>query len=133
MAGCGSICGAANAAPTGQTWRPAHDQSIRKPDVSLFCNDRRDDDIRSYDDPRMLFEILSAGTPRTDLRTKPEEYKALDSVDTIVFVDTAAERLRIVQRTAAHGWRDMTYQEAADVPLPSLNMTLPHNEIFARG
>ena len=109
-----------------------HDQSIRYPDVSVFCNDRSDDDILSYDDPRVLFEILSAGTARTDLRVKLDEYKALDSVDTIVFVDTATERLRIVQRTAAHGWTDVEHREAVDARLPSLDLTIPHSEIFAR-
>lgn len=109
-----------------------HDRSIRYPDVSVFCNDRRDDDVLSYDDPRVLVEVLSAGTARTDLRVKLDEYKALDSVDTIVFIDIAIERLRIIQRTAVHGWSDVTHIEAVDLPLPSLDCVLPHEEIFAR-
>jgi Uma2 family endonuclease len=110
-----------------------HNASIRYPDVSVFCHEQRgDDQTKSFDDPCVLVEVLSAGTARTDLRIKLDEYKALDSVDTIVFVDIAVERLRIVQRTAAHGWSDMTYDEPTGMALPSLDLTIPHSEIFAR-
>lgn len=109
-----------------------HVRSIRYPDVSVFCHDRRGDDELSYNDPRVLIEVLSAGTARSDLRVKLDEYKALDSVDTIVFIDIATERLRIVQRTAVHGWNDVTHIDAVDLPLPSLDSVIPHDEIFAR-
>ncbi|KQS04410.1 hypothetical protein ASG11_09230 [Sphingomonas sp. Leaf357] len=110
-----------------------HDLSVRYPDASVFCHDwSGDDKALAFNDPRVIVEILSAGTARTDLRVKLDEYKALDSVDTIIFIDTAAERLRIVQRTTAHGWNDVAYDEAVDAPLPSLDLTLPHDEIFAR-
>ncbi len=111
-----------------------HDRSVRYPDVSVFCgkNDPANDAAKAFDDPRVLFEVLSGSTARTDLRTKLDEYKALDSVDTIVFVDIAAERLRVIQRTGPHGWSDVAHDEAFDVPLPALGATLPHAEIFAR-
>jgi Uma2 family endonuclease len=111
-----------------------HDQSIRYPDVSAFCRDVRmaDDSKKSLDDPCVIFEVLSAGTARTDLKTKMVEYQALPSVDTIVFVDIAAERVRIVQRTGPHGWNDTSHDQPTDVALPSLKLTIPHEEIFAR-
>ena len=111
-----------------------HDLSVRYPDVSVFCHHGRPngDQLKAFDDPRLIVEVLSAGTARTDLRVKLDEYRALDSVDTIVFVDIARERVRVIQRTAAHGWSDVAHDEPVDVPLPSLNLTLPHDEIFAR-
>lgn len=111
-----------------------HDLPARYPDVSVFCgrNDPSNDDIRAFDDPRVLFEVLSGTTSRTDLRVKLEEYKALASVDTIVFVDIASERLRTVQRIAAHRWQDVDHDVPVDLPLPSLALVLPHDEIFAR-
>lgn len=109
-----------------------HDSSIRYPDASVFCGGRRDEEAKAFADPRVLIEVLSAGTARTDLRVKLEEYQALDSVDTIVFVDIAVERLRVVQRTAAHGWNDVTHDAPIDLLLPSLDLTIPHDEIFAR-
>ncbi|MEG3088616.1 Uma2 family endonuclease [Sphingomonas sp. PB4P5] len=110
------------------------ERSIRYPDVSVYCGheEREDDGQLSADDPRVVFEVLSAGTARTDLRVKLEEYKELDSIDTVVFVDIANEQLRVVQRIAPKGWSDVTYQEATCLKLPSLGIDLDHDEIFAR-
>lgn len=112
----------------------ARDYSIRYPDVTVYCghDGPQDDDAKAFSDPRVLFEVLSAGTARTDLRVKLEEYRELPSVDTIVFVDIATERLRVVQRTGPTGWSDVAHSEPFDLPLPSLDVTLPHGEIFAR-
>lgn len=110
------------------------DLSVRYPDVSVFCGkaDSASDSAKAFEDPRVLFEVLSAGTARTDLRVKLEEYKAIDSVDTIVFVDIASERLRIVQRTGPHGWSDVVHDAPVDVALPALGITIAHEEMFAR-
>ena len=112
-----------------------HDLSIRYPDVSVFCRSGGSDDdrMRAFADPRVLFEVLSAGTARTDLKIKLPEYKALPSLDTIVFVDITTERVRVVQRTGPNGWNEQGYDEPTDVALPSLNLVIPHDEIFARG
>lgn len=110
------------------------DISIRYPDVTVYCGREspEHDGDKAASDPRAIFEVLSAGTARTDLRVKLDEYKALPSIDTIVFVDIATERLRIVQRTGPNGWTDDSYDGPVDVALPSLGVTLPHDEIFAR-
>jgi Uma2 family endonuclease len=111
-----------------------HNLSLRYPDVSVYCHgdDPDLDSKQSFDDPQILFEILSAGTARTDLRVKLEEYKAVPSVQTIVFVDTASELVRILQRTDAESWSDLSATSPRDVGLPSLKITIPHTEIFAR-
>ena len=109
------------------------DRSIRYPDVTVYCgrDDASNDDAKAFDDPRVIVEVLSAGTARTDLRTKQEEYRQLASVDAIVFVDIAVERLHVVQRTAT-GWNETIHQQPADLLLPSLDLLIPHAEIFAR-
>ncbi len=111
-----------------------HGISIRYPDVTIFCgrDEPRDDDAKAFDDPRVIFEVLSAGTARTDLRVKLDEYKKLPSVDTIVFVDIATERLRLVQRTGPNGWSEVLNDEPVDVALHTLAVVLAHSEIFAR-
>ncbi len=108
--------------------------SIRYPDVAVFCGREtaNHDAEKSAKDPRIIFEVLSAGTARTDLRVKLEEYKELSSVDTIVFVDIAVERLRVVQRNGPNGWSELIHHEPADVSLPSLGIELSHEDIFAR-
>lgn len=109
-------------------------KSVRYPDVSVFYgrDGEADDDARAFDDPRVVFEVLSAGTARTDLRAKLDEYKELPSVDTIVFIDIASERLRIVQRIGPNGWNDVAHDVPIDIALPTLGITIPHDEVFAR-
>ena len=108
--------------------------SIRYPDVTVYCghDGEADDDQKAFDDPRVIFEVLSAGTARTDLRVKLDEYRALASVDTIVFVDIAVERVRVIQRTGPNGWSDVTCTDPSNIVLPSLSATLRHQDLFAR-
>jgi Uma2 family endonuclease len=111
-----------------------HDLSIRYPDVAVFCgrDGSEDDELKAWDDPRVLFEILSASTSRTDLKVKLPEYKALPSVDTIVFINIAVERVRVFQRTGRDDWAESGHDQPFDIPFPALGVTLPHAEIFAR-
>ena len=111
-----------------------HDLSIRYPDVTVYCgrDGEVDDELKAFDDPRVVFEVLSAGTARTDLRIKMPEYKALPSIDAIVFVDIASERLHVFRRTGPGSWDEHDHADPVDLSLPSLDMVIPHAEIFAR-
>ena len=84
------------------------------------------------DDPRAVFEMLSAGTARTDLRVKLEEYRELPSIDTIVFVDPETETLEIAQRQAGGVWPAELARAEDSIDLPSLALQVPREEIFAR-
>lgn len=109
--------------------------NLRYPDVAVYCNEPRPrevDGLLALEDPRVIFEILSPSTERSDQRDKLEEYRALPSVDTIVFVDPYNELSRVVQRLAATSWRDDLFAQPHDVALPALGITIPHVEIFAR-
>lgn len=109
-------------------------RSIRYPDVTVYCGrgDPANDDLKAFDDPRILFEVLSAGTARTDLNVKLVEYKALPSVDAIVFIDIASERLHVVRRDRPDGWSEVVHRVPVDLDLPTLDLVIPHDEIFAR-
>ena len=112
-----------------------HDFAIRYPDVAVYCREGcrpEDDNLKAFRSPVVIFEVLSAGTARTDLRVKLEEYKALPSVETIVFVDVVHERVRVLQRRETDLWSDLSATRPHDVELPSLGVTIPHTEIFAR-
>lgn len=107
------------------------DLSLRYPDVTVDCGDPADtgrDTILKA--PRVILEVLSPGTRTYDLKEKGPEYRGLDTVDTIVFVDPDAETVSVSQRIPT-GWSDSFFLKA-DVELPSLGVTIPHAEIFAR-
>lgn len=110
------------------------DHGLRYPDVSILCGGSSPDDDgqRASADPRIIFEILSPSTAAIDQGEKLLEYQALASVDTIVFVDPAAQVVRVVQRLGAQSWRDDRFVGEDDISLPSLNVMLPRVEVFAR-
>jgi Uma2 family endonuclease len=109
----------------------SHDLSVRYPDVTVDCGTPADTDrdIRP-NAPRVIFEVLSPATRQLDLQVKKAEYRTIDSVDTIVFVDPEVETIATSHR---HGddWID-TPATPADLMLPSLDVVIPHAEMFAR-
>ena len=112
-----------------------HGRSVRYPDVRVFCGDLErpeDDNLRTMPNPRVVIEILSESTEAVDLKTKLPEYQAIDTIDTIVFVDPWRERLRIVQRTGPRWWSDQDHDDPVALALPAIDITIPHAEIFAR-
>lgn len=107
--------------------------TIRYPDASILriVPPERDDD-RFTSEPIALFEVLSPSTADNDQRVKLAEYRSLASGQTIVFVDPADESVRVVQRTGPRGWHDEVLPDDAAIALPSLRITLPRAEVFAR-
>ncbi|MEG3164553.1 Uma2 family endonuclease [Sphingomonas sp. PB2P19] len=78
-----------------------HDRSIRYPDLTIYCGapgDRPDD--LTLSDPRVVIEVLSPSTRSSDLTVKKDEYRAIPSVDTIIFIDVENQALAIHQRIA---------------------------------
>jgi Uma2 family endonuclease len=111
------------------------DRSVRFPDVSIHCNNPGSPENaqkKLLGDPRALFEVLSPSTSRHDQKTKLDEYRDLAGTQEIVFVDPESERVRLVRRTGKTGWADDWLQPGEDLHLPSLSLTIPHSEIFAR-
>lgn len=107
---------------------------IRYPDVSIYCEQPpRDEliDARSLANPSVVIEILSPSTTTLDQGTKLEEYKMLPSVRTIAFVDPVNEMTRTVERHE-RGWLDHIFSGRRGIDIPTLGITIPHREIFAR-
>lgn len=111
-----------------------HDGSVRYPDLSVSCDGVPgiDDDDRVLRSPRVVFEVLSPTTRRADRGVKLDEYRMIGSVECIVLVDPVAERVRVLRRTGSDAWSDVDHREPIDLALPSLGVTVPHAEMFAR-
>ena len=112
----------------------AHDLSLRYPDVSVFCgrDGPENDKLKQFDDPKLIVEILSPSTRRKDEDVKLPEYRAIRSLDAILYVDPDTEVVTLSTRTPGGGWRDVEIPKGEDVILPSLKVTLTRAEIFAR-
>ncbi len=112
-----------------------NDTDMRYPDVSVFCGNPATperEEARAFGDPTVIVEVLSSSTAKEDQGEKLAQYRELASVDTIVFVDPSNELTRLIQRLGPTAWRDDLFAQPHDVALPSLGLTIPHTEIFAR-
>ncbi|MFM9976715.1 MAG: Uma2 family endonuclease [Sphingomonadaceae bacterium] len=109
--------------------------NLRYPDIAVYCRSEWSDSElleRKLGDPSVIFEILSPSTDRNDQGAKLDEFRTIESLQTVVFVDPIKELTRVVQRIGPTSWRDDLFAQPHDVELPSLGVTIPHAEIFAR-
>ncbi len=110
----------------------AHESSVRYPDLTIDCATRdgapKD---KVLTDPRAIVEVLSPSTRNSDLNVKLREYRAIESVRTIVFIDAEDGTLAVTDRTADQGWTDLKFARD-DLRLTSFDLTMPYSEIFAR-
>lgn len=120
--------------PYGSDLATRTDQaSIRFPDVSVYCRplEPGDQTRQLLGDPQVVFEVLSPSTSSHDQLTKLAEYRALAGIQEIIFVDPSRTRIRVVRRTGEENWSDDWLPAGADLAIPSLQLSLPHDEIFA--
>ena len=111
------------------------DIDIRYPDVSIYCDQPPRDELsraKLLDNPTVIIEVLSPSTTTLDQGTKLEEYQAIASVRTIAFVDPVNELCRTRERQSATGWLDQIFSGERGIPIPTLDFTVPHDEIFSR-
>jgi Uma2 family endonuclease len=111
-----------------------HDLSLRYPDVSVFCGREgpENDDLKQFDDPKLIVEVLSPATRHKDEGVKLSEYQTLSSLDAIVYVDPDHEAVTLIVRTSKGGWQSMAIEKGSDVELAALGTSLPWSEIFSR-
>lgn len=109
-----------------------HDESVRYPDLTIDCASRSaEPKDRVLRDPRVIVEVLSPTTRDFDLGVKLSEYRVLAGVTAVAFVDPDEEAVAVTCRTSGGGWTDIAFTRA-DLVFPSLDLTIPHSEIFAR-
>jgi Uma2 family endonuclease len=111
-----------------------HDFSLRYPDVSVFCGREgpENDKLRAFDDPKMVVEVLSPSTRDEDVTVKLPEYKAVASMQTILFIDPETGGMRLLQRNGPASWNDAELAAGSPVPLSEYGLTLAYDDIFSR-
>ena len=103
---------------------------IRRPDVGVDCG-RRDPNGFKAAEPRLVLEVLSPGTRDFDTFEKLGEYKTVETLDHIVFVDPDCAEVVHWTRAEGRDWERRVIErldEALD--LPDLSLSLPLREIY---
>lgn len=103
---------------------------IRRPDVGVDCGVRDPNGLQAAE-PRLVAEILSPSTRDSDTLEKVPEYKAVESIDTILVVEPNAADVFVWRRGADRGWtRERIEGLDETIPLPSLGIQLTLAEIY---
>jgi len=103
---------------------------IRRPDVGLDCGPRRPNDTKAAL-PRLVVEVLSPSTRDFDTFNKLDEYKAVNSLDYILFVEPNAAHVVLWHRDDQRAWRDRSITGLeAEVDMPELGVTLRMASIY---
>ncbi len=101
------------------------------PDVVVDCGNPSDDAYFA-DEPRIIFEVLSESTKRTDRTEKRMNYQTLPTLDVYVLVDQVRMAVT-VHRRAEGDWTTELLTTATDVlALPTVECSLSLGAIYER-
>jgi len=125
------LSGTPRRARTIQTRVKAVDESYVYPDVLVSCTPRRPDEL-FIDDPVLVVEVLSPSTANYDQTEKRWVYQTIPSLQQLVYVAPDEAKLELVTREPDGSWRSIFVTGLdADLPLASLDLTIPLAEIYA--
>ena len=104
------------------------------PDLTILCGEPEfaNETQEIVNNPTVLIEVLSPSTEAFDRGIKFAHYRTLSSLQAYVLVSQAEAALEVFARSEA-GWVLSDYRGLdSSFTLPSLNVTLPLSEIYAR-
>ena len=111
--------------------RISHDDVFYYPDLMVAC-DARDTDRYFKRYPRVLIEVLSPDTERTDQREKEMAYFQIPSVQLYLLVEQDKARITLLRRAEA-GWQmELLEGKLAVLKLDALNIEIPFERIYER-
>jgi Uma2 family endonuclease len=97
--------------------------NIRRPDVSVDCGTLDDQELVAAE-PKLVIEVLSPSTMNFDRVVKLGEYKRVESINTILLVDTQEPQMTVYQRDG-EGWTEKLFRglgviDQTDIELPGI-------------
>jgi Uma2 family endonuclease len=104
--------------------------SYRYPDVLVVCDDQFSDDDYVTDAPLIIVEVLSRSTRRTDEIDKFLEYINIPSLKEYVVIEQ--DFVKVTVYRANDDWRCKHYFLDDEVPLESIELELPVEDIYQR-
>ena len=101
------------------------------PDGAIACPPRYLDRRHgTYDNPTVVFEVLSPGTERFDRADKFDDYKSLPSLQDYVLIESEKVRVEVFSRLEDGGWVQRVYLPGTAAHLPSVGIDLPLEELY---
>ena len=102
-----------------------------RPDGAIACppndlNPRQG----TYDNPSVVFEVLSLGTSSFDRGEKFDDYKTLPSLQDYVLIESEKIRVEMFSRLPDGRWAQSVYLKGSVARLPSAGIELPLEELY---
>lgn len=106
------------------------ESNVRRPDITVECGKLVDKALKA-NDPRMVVEVLSKSTRAFDQAQKLEEYKTIESLAYVLYLDTNAPRAKLYLRTGPDSWtsRDFVGLEN-QIDLPAIDVSLQLKDLY---
>ena len=102
------------------------------PDVLVDCGQPPGESLFA-EEPRVIFEVLSPSTERTDRYEKRLNYQKLATLDVYVLVDQARVAVTAYRRADGENWTtEFLNDPQAVLELPTVGCTLPLATIYER-
>ena len=102
------------------------------PDIVVDCGQPPDESLFA-EEPRVIFEVLSPGTERTDRYEKRLNYQKLATLDVYVLVDQARVAVTAYRRVDGDHWTAESLRDPqAVLDLPTVGCALPLAAIYER-
>ncbi len=115
---------------TGESSMETLPGQVRRPDVGVDCGGFDPNGYKAAE-PRMVLEVLSPGTRDFDTFEKLGEYKAVATLDHIVFVDPDCAEVVHWTRVADGSWVRQVIEELdGTLDLADLGVSLPLREVY---
>ncbi len=97
------------------------------PDVLVDCSD-----INGYytETPKILVEVLSKSTRRTDKNLKRMAYTQITSLEEYVLIEQDVVEIEVLRRV--DGWQPQYYYLGDEITFQSIGLTLAVEEIYER-
>ena len=115
---------------TSDTYIATGPSTRRMPDMGIDCGNPSDDSL-TPDKPSLVVEVLSPTTHSFDVSVKLAEYKALPSLQYVLFIDTERPSVQFFWRAVDGIWQDTVLEGLdAKVDLEQLEVTVSLGEIY---
>jgi len=115
---------------TSDTYVTTGPSTKRMPDMGVDCGNPPDDSLMA-DRPSLVVEVLSPTTFSFDVSVKLAEYKALPSLDYILFVNTERPSVQSFRRGTDGRWEDALVDGLdARIKLEKLNISVSLRDIY---
>jgi Uma2 family endonuclease len=104
--------------------------TVRYPDVVVDCGPPNAAAMIASK-PTIIVEVSSPGTAVFDYGAKLREYQGVESVDTVIQIESEIALVKVHRRQKDGTWTEETFEEFdVAIPLPSLATSVTLNEIY---